>query len=174
MIQWAKPVVQLASDTPDFGVDRGKPILVVIPFSLWIGLSFIVSFLLWARLKAQRAQQKTLAWLFEQAGKLMGQTKTMLAQSMKQLLGKSKDKSRTWKMEAAQNKTPEAPLPAAPSNKTDKENFQDQTLHVSSISRGNRRSGESTLPPGSAVDGTEGTELRHNTPLISQTHEECE
>ena len=167
MIQWAKPVVQLASETPDFGVDLGKPILVVIPFSLWIALSFIISFLLWARLKAQRAQQKTLAWLFEQAGNLMAQTKTMLIQSMKRLSGNSKEKSRTFKMETGQNKTPEAPVPTAPSNKTDKENFQEQTPHVSSISRGNRRSGESTLLPGSAVDGTEGTELGHNTTAIS-------
>ena len=92
---------------------------------------------------------------------------TLPFQSMKRLSGKSKDKSRTWKMEAAQNKTPGVTPPAAPSSKTDKENLQEQTPHLSRISRGNRRNGESTLPPGSAVDGTEGIELGHNTPAIS-------
>jgi hypothetical protein len=104
MIQWAKPVVQLASQTPDFGVDRGKPILVVMPFSLWLGLSFFISFPLWARVKAQRAQKKTLIWLIMQTARLIGKAISMTTRCMKWM-------SDFARAEAKKRKTQPGPYP---------------------------------------------------------------
>jgi hypothetical protein len=65
MIQWAKPVLQLASDTPDSIVDKGKPIFVYIPIFLWLGLSIFFSFCLGAWLKAKKEEKSIFAWLME-------------------------------------------------------------------------------------------------------------
>jgi len=102
MIQWAKPVVQLVSQTPDFGVDRGKPILVVVPFSLWLGLSFFISFPLWARLEAQRAQKNTLNWLFDTLTWFINVIIQTARAKVKKL--KRQGKSRTWGMESGDNR----------------------------------------------------------------------
>src|SRR5882757_9282069 len=67
MIQWAKPVVKLDSETSGSLKDTDSPIFVIIPLSLWLGLSFFISFSLWAWLHAKREQKKIFHWVIEKA-----------------------------------------------------------------------------------------------------------
>jgi hypothetical protein len=71
MIQWAKPVIQVASETPDSHVDKGLPILAVMPFSLWACLSSIFSAFLYAYLKTKKLEEGLLKWLKGRIGSLI-------------------------------------------------------------------------------------------------------
>jgi hypothetical protein len=183
MIQWAKPVVQLASNTPDSLMDTGSPIFVFIPFFLWLGLSFFSSFVLWVRLKAQKEQKKALPWLIEK-------TRTILNRFMTLVLGFGKvgteehgraptpdgsymgppHHSRTVKLEDGLDKTVQGSHPASPPSGTGGEHLEVQRREMS----GARGSGESTLRPGSATDGTEGIEMVPIKPAPPKTHEQTQ
>jgi hypothetical protein len=176
MIQWAKPVVQLASNTPDSLMDTGSPIFVFIPFFLWLGLSFFSSFVLWARLKAQKEQKKALPWLIEKTG-------TILSRFMTLVLGFGKvgteeqgqeptsdgsymgppHHSRTVKLEDGSH-------PASPPSGTGDEHLEVQRHEMS----GARSSRESTLRPESAADGTEGIQMVPIKPAPPKTHEQTQ
>ncbi|PMD17849.1 hypothetical protein NA56DRAFT_260197 [Hyaloscypha hepaticicola] len=178
MIQWAKPVFQLASQTPDIRVDRGHPILVVIPFSIWLGLSFFISFPLWARLGAQRAQKKTLTWLIEtltwifrkigrRVGKLIATPMLWVAVLLFRAVIKKRtprERSKIWKAETGtgQHEIREAPPPGSSSNSTQTEHPQEipaSQRPISGASEGTRTSGDSTIAPESATHDTEVIEL---------------
>jgi len=63
MIQWAKPVVKIASGDSESPFDKGHPILAVLPFFLWLGLSVCFSLPMSLNLMAKRNNMKTLPWL---------------------------------------------------------------------------------------------------------------
>lgn len=162
MIQWAKPVFQLASQTQDIRVDRGHPILVVIPFSIWLGLSFFISFPLWARLRAQRAQKKTLTWLvetltwlFRKIGRLLVTPILLLRALLKER--KLREKSKTWKLENGDQEKREEPPPGSSSQSTQTEHppkIPPSQPPISGASEGTRMSGDSTMASESATYDT--------------------
>lgn len=183
MIQWAKPVFQLASQTPDFGVDRGTPILVVIPFSIWLGLSSFISFPLWARLKAQRAQKPTWTWLADSLAWALGQIGRLMSLPMRwmatlQILRavvkrRPRDKTKTIKVERGEYGSPNVQRPPSSSDSTRTEHDQDQrTLMSGALSEETRISGESTIAPGSATHGMDDIEMVTIPP--PPTHQESQ
>jgi len=180
MIQWAKPVVQLASNTPDSFKDTGLPIFVFIPFFLWFGLSFLSSFWLWARLKAKKEQKKALPWLIENIRIMLsrfmewvlgfgkaGTEEQGLAATSEELYLNPKHHSKTVKLEDGPDRRTEASCPVSLPSGTGREHPEVQRPVIS----GARSSVESTLGPGSIADGTEGIQMVPIKPAPPKTHE---
>jgi hypothetical protein len=179
MIQWAKPVVQLESGTPESPIDTGSPIFVIIPSSLWLGLSIISSLWLGARLKAKKEQKKILTWLLERAegvpsrlmhlmsslGKARKEKKAPVPTS-ERLYFNPRHISRTVRLEDGPQERTDA------CNHTSSSRAGGEQPVVSNPEMlGARSDGESSLGSGSTADGMEGTQLESIKPSSPTTHE---
>jgi hypothetical protein len=171
MIQWGKPVVKLASNTPDSLWDEGKPIFVLIPLCLWLGLSAFIGFFLWLWLHAKREQMKFLPWLIEKVmpdrptQRVAGPRKAgypeqepvsspTLTRKYIRFLNR-KEPSNSILLETGVQKGKEISRSATPPTGVEREHSGLQLPVMS----GGRMSGDSTLAPESVPDGGERIEL---------------
>ena len=161
MIQWAKPVVKIASDKPDPWFDRGSPIVAAWPFILWLVLSVCVSFPMFLNLRAKRDKTKTLPWVRKKVKELSMTLTERFWQPTRKFIVEShspklrlKGGSRTFRSEEGRNNKSEVNSGGRTPTRVSGGGSEICTLS------GGKISNESTLHNGLATGHTEGIPMK--------------